>query len=98
MVVLLQDGHELEGCEGAAHLKLRDVAVKAAEDARVIAADVEDLVALQALVAVEGLGQQLHGGQDIDVSGRMEMARWSSTCEMAGQYDRPARIRSYPSD
>jgi len=68
VMVLLQDGHELGGCEGAAHLQLRDVAVQAAEDAGVVAADVEDLVALQALMAVEGAGQQLWGS-DEDVEG-----------------------------
>jgi hypothetical protein len=53
MVVLLQDGHELDGGEGPADLQLGEVPIQLAEDARVIAADVEDLVALQALVAVQ---------------------------------------------
>ena len=30
VVVLLQDGHELEDCEGAAHFQLREVAVQSA--------------------------------------------------------------------
>jgi len=54
VVVLLQDHHELENCEGAAHFQGGEVAVHPAEHAGVVAADVEDLEALQALVAVEG--------------------------------------------
>ena len=54
VVVLLQDGHELEGGEGPADVQLGEVAVQAAEDARVVAADEEDLEALQVVVAVEG--------------------------------------------
>ena len=54
--------------EGAAHFQLGDVAVQPAEDAGVVAADEEDLVALQFQVAVEGSGQHLHGG-DQDVEG-----------------------------
>jgi len=38
------------------------VAVQSAEDARVVAADEEDLVALQFQVAVQSAGQQLPGG------------------------------------
>ena len=64
VVVLLQDGHELEDGKGAAHFQLREVAVQPAEDAGVVAADEEDLVALQFQVAVEGAGQQLHGGDE----------------------------------
>ena len=47
MVILLQDGHELEGCEGPADLQLGDFAVEPAEYAGVVARDVEDLVSLQ---------------------------------------------------
>ena len=54
----------LEECVGAAHLQLGDVAVQPAEDARVVAADEEDLVALQFLVAIQGVGQHLHGGDE----------------------------------
>ena len=64
VVVLLQDGHELEGCEGAAHLQLGEVAIQPAEDAGVVAADEEDLVALQFQVAVEGFDQHLHRGDE----------------------------------
>jgi len=34
VVVLLQNGHELKGCEGAAHLLGGEVAIKPTEDAR----------------------------------------------------------------
>ena len=61
VVVLLPDGHDLEGCKGPAHLQLSDVAVQPIGAA---AADEEDLVALQFQVAVEGAGQQLHGGDE----------------------------------
>ena len=68
VVVLLKDGHELEDGEGAAHFQLCEVAVQPIEDAGVVAADEEDLVALQFQVAIEGAGQQLHGGNE-DVEG-----------------------------
>jgi len=64
VVVLLQDGHELEDFEGAAHIQLRDVAVQPIEDAGAVAADEEDLVALQFQVAIEGASQHLHGGDE----------------------------------
>ena len=64
MAVLLQDGHELEDGEGAAHIQFREVAVQSAEDAGVVAADEEDPVALQFQVAVQGAGQHLHGGDE----------------------------------
>ena len=64
VVVLLQDGHELVDGEGAAHFQLREVAVQPIEDAGVVAADEEDLVALQFQVAVQGAGQHLHGGDE----------------------------------
>jgi len=70
VVVLLQDGHELEDSEGAAHFYLRDVAVQPIEDAGVVATDEADLVALQFQVAVQGTGQQLHwGDEDTEGSG-----------------------------
>lgn len=53
--VLLQDGHELVEGVGAAHIQLGDVSVQPAENARVVAPDREDLVALQFLVAAPGL-------------------------------------------
>ena len=64
VAVLLQDGHELKGGKGAADLQLCDVSVQSAEDAGVVAADREDLVALQFQVAVKGAGQHLHGGDE----------------------------------
>jgi len=64
VVVLLHDGHELKEGVGAAHFQLCEVAVQPIEDAGVVAADEEDLVALQFQVAVEGAGQQLHGGDE----------------------------------
>ncbi len=63
-MVLLQDGHDLEDGDGAAHLQFCDIAVQPIEDARVVAADEEDLVALQFQMAIEGAGQQLHGGDE----------------------------------
>jgi len=68
VVVLLQHGHELEGGEGPAHFQLGDVPVQPAEDAGVVAADEEDLIALQFRVTVNGSGHQLHRG-DQDVEG-----------------------------
>ena len=63
-MVLLQDGHELKGCKDPPNLQLGELAIKAAEDSRVIATDEEDLEALQ----IKGrLCQQLHrGDQDIE--------------------------------
>ena len=68
VVVLLRDGHELEDSEGAAHFQIGEVAIQPAEDAGVVATDEEDLVALQFQVAIEGAGQQFHGG-DQDTEG-----------------------------
>jgi hypothetical protein len=68
MVVLLQDGHELEGGEGAAHLQRDKAAIQPGEDAGVVAGDEEDLVALQIEVAIESIRQHLHRG-DEDVEG-----------------------------
>jgi hypothetical protein len=59
-----RNGHELEDCEGAAHFQFCEIAVQPIEDAGVVAADEEDLVALQFQVAVECTGQQLHGGDE----------------------------------
>jgi hypothetical protein len=64
VVVLFKDGHELVDGEGAAHFQFCEIAVQPIEDARVVAADEEDLVALQFKVAIEGAGQQLHGGDE----------------------------------
>jgi hypothetical protein len=64
VVVLLQDGHELEDGKSAAHFQFCEVAVQPVEDAGVVAADEEDLVALQFQVAALGFGQHLHGGDE----------------------------------
>jgi hypothetical protein len=69
-VVLLQDGHELEDCKGAAHFQA-GIAVQLAEDAGVVATDEEDLVGLQFLVAVAGASQYLCGS-DQDAEGLHE--------------------------
>jgi len=68
VVVLLQNCHELKGGEGSAHVQLGDVPVQPAEDAGVVAADEEDLVALQFRMAVDGTGHHFHRG-DQDVEG-----------------------------
>jgi len=91
MVVLLQDGHELEDGEGPAHIQHRDVAVQPAEDAGVVAADEEDLVALQFRVAVDGTGQQLHGG-DQDAEGLGEQGDGGEEFDI---HDREQRLRGY---
>ena len=62
VVVLFKDGHELEDCKGPAHVQFCEVAVQPIEDAGVVAAYEEDLVALQFQVAALGFGQQLHWG------------------------------------
>lgn len=49
-------------------LQLSDISVQPAEDARVVARDVEDLVSLQVKATVQGIDQHLHRG-DKDVKG-----------------------------
>ena len=67
MMILHEDGHELEACECSTDLKLSEVPTQAAEDSRVVAADVEHLVALQIEVAVQGFDQHLRrGDEDIE--------------------------------
>ena len=68
VVVLLQDGYELEegvGRRTSSSVKLRFSRLRMRE---LVAADEEDLVALQFQVAIEGVGQQLHRG-DQDAEG-----------------------------
>ena len=48
VMVLLQNGHELEEGVGPADLQLGEVAIQAAENAGVVATDKKDLVALYA--------------------------------------------------
>ena len=45
VVVLPQNSHELEDGVGAAHFQIGEVAIQPAENARVVAADIEDLLA-----------------------------------------------------
>ena len=71
-MVLLQDGHELEDGKGPAHIQLCDIAIQSAEDAGVVAADEEDLVALQVEVAVQGIDQHFRWS-DKDVEGIWSM-------------------------
>jgi hypothetical protein len=56
MVVLLQDGPELDGGEGPSHYQLDRAAIQPAEDAGADATDKEDPESLHLRVAVEGLG------------------------------------------
>ena len=70
VAVLIQDGHELEDGEGPADLQLGDVAIQPAENAGVVARDVEGPVALQLEVAVQGTDQHLHrGDKDVECLG-----------------------------
>jgi hypothetical protein len=39
MMVLLQDGHKLEGCERPADVQVSEIAIQPSEDAGVVAAD-----------------------------------------------------------
>ena len=67
VVVLVKDGHKLEAGEGTTHIHLGDVAVQAAQDTGVVAADEEDFVPLQVGIAVDGIYQHLwRGDQDIE--------------------------------
>ena len=71
MLLLLQDGHELEDGKGSADLQLCDVSIEPAEDAGVVARDVEDLVSLQVKMTVQGFDQHFHRG-DKDIEGLRE--------------------------
>ncbi len=62
MAGLFQNGHELEYCEGPADLQVLRSAIQQAQDREVVPTDVEDSVALQVEVAVEGLGEHLMRG------------------------------------
>ena len=62
VVVLLQDGPELDGGEGPPHAQLDRAAIQPAEDARADASDKEDPELLQVWVAVQGPGQHLLRG------------------------------------
>ena len=52
---LFKKGHELKDCEGPADLQVLELAVHPAQDAGVVAADVEDLEPLQVQVRLRAL-------------------------------------------
>jgi hypothetical protein len=67
VVVLLQDGHELEGCEGSAHIQVSEIAIQPTQYAGVVAADIQDLVALQVKMGVQGFDQHIRwSDEDIE--------------------------------
>jgi hypothetical protein len=70
----------VEDCEGAAHFQVGEVAIKTAEDAGVVAVDVEDLVALQVKMTVQGFDTSISTGatRTLRVSGSKETAGCSS--------------------
>ncbi len=61
MTCLFEDGHQLECCKCPADLQICELAVELAEDAGVVAADVEDLEPLEVEVLVQGLDEHLSG-------------------------------------
>ena len=60
VVVLLQDSHELKGCERPPDIQLREVPIKSAQDARVVSTYIQDLVALQVQVAVQSFDKHFY--------------------------------------
>ena len=83
VVILLQDGHELEAGESPAHIQFGDIAIQAAQDTGVVAANEEDFVPLQVEVAVDGIYQQLRrGDQDVECVFCRETAGCSSISMM----------------
>jgi len=70
VVILLQDGHDLERGEASSHLQLRKRAMELAQDAGEITRYVEDLESLQVWVAIEHVYEGLPGCyQDVEGSG-----------------------------
>jgi len=70
MLVLLQDGHELENGEGPPYFQSGKPVVHAAEDTRIVPADIQDFESLQVEVAVKSLDQHLTWcDEDIEGSG-----------------------------
>ena len=61
MVVLLQDGPELDGDEVLPHVQLHGAAIQPAENARTDAGDKEGPELLQVGIAIQGPGQHLLG-------------------------------------
>ena len=85
-MILLQNGQELKGCEGPAHIRFCEVSVQPAEYPGVIAADKEDLIALQFRVAVEAAGQHLcRGDQDVECIGE-QCDRWEKLDFHKGEF------------
>jgi hypothetical protein len=64
VVILLQDGSELDGGEGPPHVQLHGAAVQPSEDARADAGDKEDPGLLQVGVAVQSAQHLLWGDED----------------------------------
>jgi len=76
VAVLFQDGHELENGEGPPYFQSGKPVVHAAEDTRIVPADIQNLESLQALVAVQSLDQHLPwGNEDIEGSGDKRYGR-----------------------
>jgi hypothetical protein len=64
VVVLLQDGHELEDCEPPADLQGLEPSIKPRKNGGIIAGHIEDAKALQVQVTVQGLNKQLPRGEE----------------------------------
>ena len=78
VMAILQNGHELEDCEGPADLQGGEPAVQAAQDPGAVAADEKDLESLQLKVPVQGgdeHGKRSHQdmpGPVVEGDGRMQ--------------------------
>ena len=59
-MVLLQNCHELKGCKGSKDINPWEVAIKLAQDARVVSTNVQNLVALQVQVAVQSFDKHFY--------------------------------------
>ncbi len=59
MTCLFEDGHQLECCKCPADLQICELAVELAEDAGVVATNIENLEALQVEVLVQCLDEHL---------------------------------------
>ncbi len=55
MLILIQDGHQLERGESSPNIHLGEIAVKATEDAGIVASYEADPVTLQFKVAIQGI-------------------------------------------
>ena len=66
-MVLVKDGHKLEAGESPPYIQLGDIAVQAAQDSGIVAANEEDFVPLQVEVTVDSIYQHLRrGNQDVE--------------------------------